>query len=142
MNAEANIGGSIMRCIDVKSDQLCLNLVDKHLAWFLLIAMRFLRLVKSKFLMFLLGALCLLEALAMTGCVYPVGGAAVAVGPPPLLPGPVVSVGFYGTPAGYFYRDRPVYIHRGRPAYYVGPRRYYFRPGPRYHYRRGYRYYY
>ena len=73
MNAEANIGGSIMRCIDVKSDQLCLNLVDKHLAWFLLIAMRFLRLVKSKFLMFLLGAICLLEALAMTGCVYPVG---------------------------------------------------------------------
>ncbi len=104
--------------------------------------MRVLRLVKSKFLMFLLGALCLLDALAMTGCVYPVGGAAVAVGPPPLLPGPVVSVGFYGAPAGYYYRNRPVYIHRGRPAYYVGPRRYYFRPGPRYYHRRGYRYYY
>ena len=91
--------------------------------------------------MFLLAALCALDVLAMTGCVYP-ARAGVAVGPPPSLPGPVVSVGFYGVPAGYYYRNRPVYIYRGRPAYYIGGRRYYYRPGPRYYYRRGYRYYY
>ena len=103
--------------------------------------MRALTLVKSKFLMFLLAALCTSDVLVMTGCVYPVG-AGVAVGPPPFLPGPFVSVGFYGTPAGYYYRNRPVYIYRGRPAYYIEGRRYYYRPGPRYYYRRGYRYYY
>jgi len=103
--------------------------------------MKLLTLIRSKFLTVFLAGVCALDVFAMTGCVYPVG-AGVAVGPPPPLPGPVVSVGVYGTPAGYYYRNYPVYIYRGRRVYYYGGRRYYYRPGNRFYYRRGYRYYY
>ncbi|MGA7215775.1 MAG: hypothetical protein WCE49_09330 [Terrimicrobiaceae bacterium] len=100
-----------------------------------------LRLDKSRLVATLLMGFCVGDLFALTGCVYPYPGSEVVVGPPP-VPGPSLNIGFYGTPAGYYYRNYPVYIYRGRPAYYYGGRRYYYRPGHRYHYRSGYRYYY
>jgi hypothetical protein len=90
--------------------------------------------LKTRLCATLIGGLLVAGLFFLTGCVYPVV--------PPPVPGPSVSVGFYGAPAGYYYRNYPVYIYRGRPAYYYGGRRYFYHPGTRYHYRGGYRYYY
>ncbi len=96
--------------------------------------------LRRKSLALLLVGVCGLEMFAMTGCVvYPNGSEAVVL--PPGLP--AVNVGFYGTPAGYYYRNNPVYIYRGRHVYYYGGRRYWYGGyGHHYYYRGGYRYYY
>ena len=77
--------------------------------------------------------------LALTGCVVTgPNGLPVVVLPQVVAAPVVVNAGYYGTPAGYYYRNYPIYNYNGRACYYANGNRYWYGGGGGYYGHRNY----